>query len=75
MGRLVAMFYPVSGRRADETPSSRAARCQGLVAGSPLAGGGAVSARNCSIPATIAAASASEAPVETISIRGRGGRR
>jgi alanine dehydrogenase len=54
-------------------PSSRAARCQPLTAG--LASGtGAVSARNCSSAATIAAASDSEA-AESSSIRGRGGLR
>lgn len=51
-------------------PSSRAARAHGLIAGPAAAGAGLVSARNCSIAATTAAASDSEAPVETISMRG-----
>jgi acid phosphatase family membrane protein YuiD len=57
-----------------EMPSSSAARCQALTVGVALAAG-AVSARNCSRAATIAAASVSEAVPETISMRGLGGRR
>ncbi len=55
-------------------PSSRAARCQALTAGRG-SGAGAVSIRNCSSAATIAAASLGEAPEETSSIRGLGGLR
>jgi alanine dehydrogenase len=56
-------------------PSTSAVRAHGLIDGAGGSGAGAVSARNCSIAATTAAASASDAPPESISIRGRGGRR
>jgi hypothetical protein len=56
-------------------PSSSAARCHSLAGGLAVPGAGAVSARNCSTAATIAAASDSEATGETSSIRGLGGRR
>src|SRR5688500_4815476 len=56
-------------------PSSRAARAHGLIAEPSAAGAGAVSARNRSTAATIAAASDSAGPVAIISIRGRGGLR
>ena len=65
--------YPVTWRA--EMPCSRAARSQGLCAGLPAVGGGAVSIRNCSIAAAIAAASVADAEVETSSILGRGGLR
>ena len=55
------------------TPSSSAAHCHAL--GVDGVGAGAASARNCSRAATIAAASDSEAPSETISIRGLRGLR
>ena len=58
-----------------EIPSSKAARNHRLCVSPALAGGGAVSARNCSTAAAIAAASESEAAPETTSILGRGGRR
>jgi alanine dehydrogenase len=56
-------------------PSSRAVRSQELCDSPASDGAGAVSARNCSTAATIAAASDSDAVVETSSILGRGGRR
>ena len=46
---------------------------QGLMEGTGAFGGGAVSRRNCSMAAAIAAASAGDAVVCEISIRGRGG--
>ena len=54
-------------------PSNSPARAQGLTAGPAAAGGGAVSRRNCSIAAAIAAASSADAYWRT-SIRGRAGR-
>jgi hypothetical protein len=65
--------YPLTWRA--EIPSSSAARNQGFWARLPAPGGGAVSIRNCSIAAAIAAASVSEAVPETTSIFGRGGLR
>jgi hypothetical protein len=65
--------YPETWRAA--IPSSSAVRAQGLIAEASAVGVGAVSARNCSTAATIAADSDAEAPVEIISIRGRGGLR
>jgi alanine dehydrogenase len=50
------------------------ARAHGLIGGSLGSGGGAVSLRNCSIAAAIAAASSGEAAVWRSSIRGRTGR-
>lgn len=79
-------FYPVCECRAGEwphtealtwraeMPSSSAARCQPLTSVA-ASGAGAVSARNCSSAATIAAASESDAAAERISILGRGGLR
>jgi len=64
---------PPPARRA-AMPSRSAAACHGLIFGALEAGAGAVSARNCSSAATIAAASVSEAG-ETISIRGLRGLR
>ena len=54
-----------------EIPSSSAARCQRL--GAAATGAAAVSARNRSIAATIAAASPADLAGESSSIRGRGG--
>jgi hypothetical protein len=65
--------YPVTWRA--EIPSSSAARSQGLCDGGPAAGAGAVSIRNCSTAATIAAAAGADAALETSSILGRGGLR
>jgi hypothetical protein len=62
-----------NARRFALTASIRAARCQPL-AGSLAAGTGAVSARNRSSPAAIAAASSGVAVLGG-SILGRGGRR
>jgi alanine dehydrogenase len=76
----VQVFYrgacPHAGPRTwrAEMPSSRAARCQALWAGR-VTGAGAVSTRNCSSAATIAAASPAEPAAVSSSIRGRGGRR
>ena len=80
------MFYPEPGRVASlgapheypptpraDTPSESAARCQRLPGAPSADGAEAVSARNCSIAATIAAASLWEAGSVTSSIRGRGG--
>src|SRR3954469_11631752 len=53
--------------------SSSASRCQGLMLGPVPAGAGAVSRRNCSIAAAMAAASSGEAAAWRISMRGRGG--
>jgi hypothetical protein len=58
-----------------EIPSSKAAHSHRFGGSPALPGGGAVSARNCSTAAAIAAASVCEAPPETTSILGRGGRR
>src|SRR5207248_5166188 len=54
-------------------PSNRPARCQPLIRGPLGPGAGAVSRRNCSIAAAIAAASSGVAAECVISIRGRGG--
>ena len=54
-------------------PSSRPARSQGFSPDSAGAGGGAVSRRNCSIAAEIAAASSGVALEPLSSMRGRGG--
>src|SRR6478672_1712857 len=54
-------------------PSTSPARSHGLIDSFSSAGGGAVSRRNCSIAAAIAAASAGDAALCAISIRGRGG--
>ncbi len=55
------------------TPSIRPARSHGLIVSASSRGGGAVSRRNCSIAAAIAAASAGLATEWVISIRGRRG--
>ena len=65
--------YPVSWR--DAMPSSSAARCQPLDRSTGGVGAGAVSIRNCSTAATIAAASSGAGAPERSSILGRGGRR
>jgi hypothetical protein len=62
---------PVSSPCA-ETPSRSAVLCQPLLGGVDC-GEGAVSARNCSRAAAIAAASSGEALAAWISILGRGG--
>src|SRR6476469_5874229 len=54
-------------------PSISPARSHGFIPSSAGCGGGAVSRRNCSIAAEIAAASSGEAALCVISIRGRGG--
>ena len=61
---------PAGSRRV---PSKRPARVHGLSDGPAGAGGGAVSRRNCSIAAAIAAASSGEADWRS-SMRGRAGR-
>ncbi len=56
-------------------PSKSPVRAHGLIAGPAAAGGGAVSRRNCSIAAAIAAASSGDALAWRSSMRGRAGRR
>jgi alanine dehydrogenase len=53
--------------------SNRLARCHGLSDGPEGSGAGAVSRRNCSIAAAIAAACSGDAAAWRISMRGRGG--
>jgi alanine dehydrogenase len=55
-------------------PSKRPARSQGFTRAPAWAGGGAVSRRNCSIAAAMAAASSGEADPVLTSMRGRAGR-
>ena len=73
------MFYSecADGARPSErdTPSRSAARCHGLCSGPRRGAAGAVSAKNRSSAATIAAASVSDAGLVSSSIRDVGGRR
>ena len=70
--RPTAGPQPLGSILREAIPSASAARCQGFWARA-VPGAGAVSARNCSSAAAIAAASSGEALGARISIRGLGG--